>query len=106
MTGKVRNLYSITCQFQPILPDGTSEAEAKTCARELVEVYLDKLDRVYRELVKGTREPFLKDSPHEVTAGYQFEGRVRKFPLAVLTRRARKVLAHPTVRDPRRPSVC
>ena len=32
MTGKVRNLYSITCQFQPILANGASEAEAKACA--------------------------------------------------------------------------
>ena len=35
MTGKVRNLFYIDCQFQPILPDGASEEEAKACAREL-----------------------------------------------------------------------
>ena len=63
MTGKVRDLFSISCRFQPILRDGASEEEAKACARELVEVYMDKLDRIYRELVKGTREPFMKDLP-------------------------------------------
>ena len=105
MTGKVRDLYTITCQFEPVLPDGSSEEEAKACAQELVEVYMDKLDLVYRELVRGKREPFLEDSPHQVTVGYKFEGQVRKLPLAVLSRRARAVFTHPTVRDPRRPSV-
>ena len=103
MTGKVRSLFSIDCQFQPILPDGASETEVKACARELVEVYMDILDRVFRELVKGTREPFLKDSPNQVTVGYQFEGHGRKLPLAVLTRRAKAVFACQTVNDPRRP---
>ena len=93
MTGKVRDLLSIDCRFQPILSDGASEAEAKTCAQELVEVYMDKLDRVYRELVKGTREPFLKDFPNQVTVGYLFEGQTRKLPVAVLARRARAVFA-------------
>ena len=101
--GKVRNLRSIDCQFQPIIPDDASEAEVKDRSRELVEVYLDKLDRVFRELVKGTREPFLQDSPNQVTVGYQFKGQVRKLPLAVLTRRARAVFACQAVRDPRRP---
>ena len=93
MTGKVRDLFSIDCQFQPVLPGGASEAEVKACGQELVEVYMDKLDLVFRELAKGTREPFLKDSPNQVTVGYQFEGRIRKLPLAVLTRRARAVFA-------------
>ena len=103
MTGKVRNLFSIECQFQPILPDGASEAEVKAGAQELVEVYIDILDRVFRELVRGKREPFLQDSPNQVTVGYQFEGRIRKLPLAILTRRARSVFACQAVRDPRRP---
>ena len=105
MTGKVRDLHSITCQFQPILADGTSETEAKACAQELVEVYMDKLDLVYRKLVKGKREPFLEDLPHEVTAGYKFKGHIRKLPVAVLARRARAVFSCQTVDDPRRPSV-
>ena len=105
MTGRVRNLFSIDCQFQPILRDGTSEAEVKACAREQVEVYIDKLDRVFRELVKGKREPFLNDSPNRVTVGYKFEGHGRKLPLAVLTRRARAVFACQAVNDPRRPSM-
>ena len=33
MKGKVRDLFSIDYQFQPILSDGASEAEAKTCAQ-------------------------------------------------------------------------
>ena len=61
MTGKVRDLFSIDCQFQPIIPDGASEAEVKACARELVEVYMDKLDLVFRELVKGKREPLCRE---------------------------------------------
>ena len=105
MKGKVRDLFSIDCQFQPILSDGASEAEAKTCAQELVEVYMDKLDRVYRELVKGTREPFLQDFPNQVTVGYRFEGQTRKLPVAVLARRARAVFACQAVRDPRRPHI-
>ena len=105
MTGMVRDLHSITCRFQPVLADGTSEAEAKACAQELVEVCLDKLDLVYRELVKGRREPFLEDLPSQVTVGYKFSGHIRKLPVAVLARRARAVFAQQTVRDPRRPSV-
>ena len=105
MTGKVRNLYSIDCQFQPILPDGASETEVKACAQELVEVYMDKLDRVFRKLVKGTRKPFLEDFPNKVTVGYQFEGRIRKLPLAILTRRARSVFACQAMRDPRWPRI-
>ena len=105
MTGKARNLYSINYRFQPILQNGTSEAEAKACARELVEVYLDKLDRVYREMVKGTREPFLQDSPNQVTVGYEYEGQTRILPVAVLARRARVVFASQAVRDPRRPRI-
>ena len=105
MTGKVRDLFSIDCRFQPILPDGASEAEVKACAQELVEVYMDILDRVFRELVKGKREPFLEDYPNQVTVGYQFEGRIRKLPLALLTRRARAVFACQAVRDPRRPRI-
>lgn len=103
MTGKVRDLFSITYRFWPAPRDDTSEAEAKACARELVEVYMDMLDRVFRELVKGKREPFLEDYPNQVTVGYQFEGRGRKLPLAILTRRARAVFACQGVRDPRRP---
>ena len=103
MTGKVRNLFSIECQFQPIIPDDASEAEVKACAQELVEVYMDKLDLVFRKLVKGTRKPFLQDSPNQVTVGYQFKGQVRTLPLAVLTRRARTVFACQAVRNPRRP---
>ena len=80
MTGKVRDLFSIDYRFWPVLRDGTSEAEAKACARDLIEVYMDRLDRVFRELVKGTREPFLKDYPSQVTVGYQFEGQGRKTP--------------------------
>ena len=103
MTGKVRNLFSIACEFQPILPDGASEADVKACAQELVEVYMGMLDRVFRELVKGTRKPFLEDYPNQVTVGYRFEGYIRKLPLAILTRRARTVFACQAVRDPRRP---
>ena len=105
MTGKVRDLFSIECQFQPILPDGAGEADVKACAQELVEVYMDMLDRVFRELVKGTRKPFLEDSPNQVTVGYKFRGQVRKFPLAILTRRARVVFACQAVRDPRWPGM-
>ena len=105
MTGKVRNLFPITCRFQPVLPDGASEAEVKACGQELVEVYMDILDRVFRELVKGKREPFLEDYPNQVTVGYQFEGYGRKLPLAILTRRARAVFACQAVRDPRRPNI-
>ena len=105
MTGKARDLFSIDYRFQPILQNGTSEAEAKACARELIEVYLDKLDRVYRDLVKGTREPFLQDFSNQVTVGYRFEGQVRKLPVAVLARRARVVFACQAVHDPRRPGM-
>ena len=105
MTGKVRDLYSIECQFQPILPDGAGEADVKACAQELVEVYMDILDRVFRELVKGKREPFLTDSPNQVNVGYQFEGQTRKLPLAILTRRTKAIFACQAVRDPRRPRI-
>ena len=105
MTGKVRDLFSITYGFLPVHRDGASEAEVKACAQELIEVYMDILDRVFRELVKGKREPFLEDSPNQVTVGYQFEGRVRRLPLAILTRRARAVFACQAVRDPRRPLI-
>ena len=64
---------------------------------------MNMLDRVFRELVKGKREPFLQDYPNQVTVGYQFDGKGRKLPLAILTRRARTVFACQTVRDPRRP---
>ena len=99
MTGKVRDLFSIDCRFQPIIPDGASEAEVKACARELVEVYMDKLDLVFRELVKGKREPLLQDYANQVTVGYRFEGHGRKLPLAILARRARAVFACQAVHD-------
>ena len=105
MEGKARDLYSIDFRFLPIIPDDASEAEVKARARELVQVYMDKLDRVFRELVKGKREPLLKDYPDQVTVGYQFKGQGRKLPLAVLTRRARAVFACQAVREPRRPQM-
>lgn len=103
MTGQIRDLHSIESQFQPILPDGASEAEVKACAQELVEVYTDILGRVFRELVKGKREPFLTDTPNQVTVGYRFKGQVRRLPLAILTRRARAVFPCQAVRDARKP---
>ena len=92
-------------RFQPIIPDDASEAEVKARARELVQVYMYKLDRGFRELVKGKREPFLQDYPGQVTVGYQFKGQGRNFPLAVLTRRARAAFACQAVREPRRPQM-
>ncbi len=105
MTGRVRNLFSIECEFLPMPAAGTSsEAEAKSAARGLVETYNNMLGRVFEDLVKGSREPFLRDSPHNVTAGYKYEGYIKKQIPAVLKRRARVLFPWIAVHDQRVPS--
>ena len=96
-TGNSGGLSSIDFQFKPHLIKGQEMDNIKTAARECISKYTQVLDPLYSDLIDGKKEPQLTDSPHSVSTGYQYQGRLTKKSLRVLEKRLREAFGEEVI---------
>ena len=78
LKGSEGGLFSMECTFRLAPEKGETPADVKTAMRDLVQTHTQLLDGLYRDLIPGNREPVLTDSPHAISTGYRYSGKLTK----------------------------
>ena len=78
LTGNSGGLASMEMEFRPYLYKGQKIDDIKAAARGCIDKYMEVLDPLYNDVLDGTKEPQLTDSPYLVSTGYQYTGRFKK----------------------------
>ena len=100
VTGGRGGLMSMDNGFQ-LRPDGSeTDEDVKNAMRGLVQTHTRMFDRLFDGILQGKREPVLTDTPHMISTGYRYRGRLTQWSKARLEKNLAALFGGETV-DPR-----